>query len=291
MNIFILSRNKNLYSTSRLVEAGNKLGHNVRVVDYMRCYMNITSRKPTIFYGGESLGKVDAVIPRIGASNTFYGTAVVKQFEMMDSYCVNTSDAIANSRDKLRSLQILAEAGINMPITGFASHTKDIEGVIESVGSTPLIMKLLQGTQGQGIVLAETRKAAESVMSAFRQLDADIMVQEFIKESGGTDIRAFVVGDEVVASMKRIAPEGEFRSNVHRGGSMDKVQLTSEEENMAVNASRILGLSIAGVDLMRSNRGPLILEVNSSPGLQGIESCSEVDVAEKIILHIQTWLR
>ena len=291
MNIFILSRNKNLYSTSRLVEAGNKLGHNVRVVDYMRCYMNITSRKPTIFYGGESLGKVDAVIPRIGASNTFYGTAVVKQFEMMDSYCVNTSDAIANSRDKLRSLQILAEAGINMPITGFASHTKDIEGVIESVGSTPLIMKLLQGTQGQGIVLAETRKAAESVMSAFRQLDADIMVQEFIKESGGTDIRAFVVGDEVVASMKRIAPEGEFRSNVHRGGTMEKVQLTSEEENMAVNASRILGLSIAGVDLMRSNRGPLILEVNSSPGLQGIESCSEVDVAEKIIFHIQTWLR
>ena len=291
MNIFILSRNKNLYSTSRLVEAGNKLGHNVRVVDYMRCYMNITSRKPTIFYGGESLGKVDAVIPRIGASNTFYGTAVVKQFEMMDSYCVNTSDAIANSRDKLRSMQILAEAGINMPITGFASHTKDIEGVIESVGSTPLIMKLLQGTQGQGIVLAETRKAAESVMSAFRQLDADIMVQEFIKESGGKDIRAFVVGDEVVASMKRIAPEGEFRSNVHRGGTMDKVQLSSEEENMAVNASRILGLSIAGVDLMRSNRGPLILEVNSSPGLQGIESCSEVDVAEKIILHIQTWLR
>ena len=291
MNIFILSRNKNLYSTSRLVEAGNKLGHNVRVVDYMRCYMNITSRKPTIFYGGESLGKVDSVIPRIGASNTFYGTAVVKQFEMMDSYCVNTSEAIANSRDKLRSLQILAEAGINMPITGFASHTKDIEGVIESVGSTPLIMKLLQGTQGQGIVLAETRKAAESVMSAFRQLDADIMVQEFIKESGGTDIRAFVVGDEVVASMKRIAPEGEFRSNVHRGGTMEKVQLTSEEENMAVNASRILGLSIAGVDLMRSKRGPLILEVNSSPGLQGIEKCSEVDVAEKIILHIQTWLR
>lgn len=291
MNIFILSRNKNLYSTSRLVEAGNKLGHNVRVVDYMRCYMNITSRKPTIFYGGESLGKVDAVIPRIGASNTFYGTAVVKQFEMMDSYCVNTSDAIANSRDKLRSLQILAEAGINMPITGFASHTKDIEGVIESVGSTPLIMKLLQGTQGQGIVLAETRKAAESVMSAFRQLDADIMVQEFIKESGGTDIRAFVVGDEVVASMKRIAPEGEFRSNVHRGGTTEKVQLTSEEQNIAVNASRILGLSIAGVDLMRSNRGPLILEVNSSPGLQGIETCSEVDVAEKIILQIQTWLR
>jgi ribosomal protein S6--L-glutamate ligase len=287
MNIFILSRNKNLYSTSRLVEAGNKMGHNIRVVDYMRCYMNITSRKPTIYYGGESLGKVDAVVPRIGASNTFYGTAVVKQFEMMNCYCVNTSDAIANSRDKLRSLQILAEAGINMPITGFASHTKDIEGVIESVDSIPLIMKLLQGTQGQGIVLAETRKAAESVMSAFRQLDADIMVQEFIKESGGTDIRAFVVGEQVVASMKRTAPEGEFRSNVHRGGTMENIALTSEEVEMAVNASRILGLSIAGVDLMRSDRGPLILEVNSSPGLQGIETCSNIDVAGKIITFIQ----
>jgi len=290
MNIFILSRNKNLYSTSRLVEAGNNLGHNVRVVDYMRCYMNIASRKPTIYYGGESLGKVDAVIPRIGASNTFYGTAVVKQFEMMNSYCVNTSDAIANSRDKLRSLQILGEAGINMPITGFVSHTKDIEGVIESVGSTPLIMKLLQGTQGQGIVLAETRKAAESVMSAFRQLDADIIVQEFIKESAGQDIRAFVVGDKVVSSMKRIAPEGEFRSNVHRGGTMERIQLTEEEEVLAVNASRILGLSIAGVDLMRSNRGPLILEVNSSPGLQGIETCSRIGVAEKIITFIQNKL-
>ena len=291
MNIFILSRNKNLYSTSRLVEAGSSMGHNIRVIDYMRCYMNITASKPSIYYGGESLGKVDAVIPRIGASNTFYGTAVVKQFEMMGSYCVNTSDAIANSRDKLRSLQILAETGINMPITGFASHTKDIEGVIESVDSIPLIMKLLQGTQGQGIVLAETRKAAESVMSAFRQLDADIMVQEFIKESGGKDIRAFVVGDEVVASMERTAPEGEFRSNVHRGGTMENINLTSEEVQMAVNASKILGLSIAGVDLMRSNRGPLILEVNSSPGLQGIETCSNIDVAGKIISFIQEKIR
>jgi len=291
MNIFILSRNKNLYSTSRLAEAGSRMGHNIRVVDYMRCYMNITSSKPTIYYGGESLGKVDAVIPRIGASNTFYGTAVVKQFEMMDCYCVNPSNAIANSRDKLRSLQILAEAGMNMPITGFASHTKDIEGVIESVGSIPLIMKLLQGTQGQGIVLAETRKAAESVMSAFRQLDADIMVQEFIKESAGTDIRAFVVGNQVVASMKRIAPDGEFRSNVHRGGTMEKISLTDEEKQMAVSASEILGLSIAGVDLMRSNRGPLVLEVNSSPGLQGIEACSNIDVARIIISFIQEKVR
>ena len=291
MNIFILSRNKNLYSTSRLAEAGSSMGHNIRVVDYMRCYMNITSSKPTIYYGGESLGKVDAVIPRIGASNTFYGTAVVKQFEMMNCYCVNPSNAIANSRDKLRSLQILAEAGMNMPITGFASHTKDIEGVIESVGSIPLIMKLLQGTQGQGIVLAETRKAAESVMSAFRQLDADIMVQEFIKESAGTDIRAFVVGNQVVASMKRIAPDGEFRSNVHRGGTMEKISLTDEEKQMAVSASEILGLSIAGVDLMRSNRGPLVLEVNSSPGLQGIEACSNIDVARIIISFIQEKVR
>ena len=291
MNIAILSRNKNLYSTSRLAEAGSSMGHNIRVVDYMRCYMNITSSKPTIYYGGESLGKVDAVIPRIGASNTFYGTAVVKQFEMMNCYCVNPSNAIANSRDKLRSLQILAEAGMNMPITGFASHTKDIEGVIESVGSIPLIMKLLQGTQGQGIVLAETRKAAESVMSAFRQLDADIMVQEFIKESAGTDIRAFVVGNQVVASMKRIAPDGEFRSNVHRGGTTENISLTDEEKKMAVNASEILGLSIAGVDLMRSNRGPLVLEVNSSPGLQGIEACSNIDVARIIISFIQEKVR
>ncbi len=287
MNIYILSRNKNLYSTSRLVEAGIKRGHTMRVIDYMRCYMNITSQNPTVYYGGESLGSVDALIPRIGASNTLYGTAVVRQFETMKSYVVNSSISISNSRDKLRSTQILAEAGINMPITGFASHTKDIEGVIESVGSTPLIMKLLQGTQGQGIVLAETRKAAESVMSAFRQLDADIMVQEFIKESAGTDIRAFVVGSKVVASMKRNAPEGEFRSNVHRGSTIQKITLTNEESVIAVNAAKTLGLSIAGVDLMRSERGPLILEVNSSPGLQGIETCSKVDVAKSIILLIE----
>ena len=287
MNIFILSRNKNLYSTSRLVEAGNKRGYHVRVIDYMRCYMNITSSKPTIFYGGESLEKVDAVIPRIGASNTFYGTAVVRQFEMMGSFCVNSSSAITDSRDKLRSLQILAEAGINMPITGFASHTKDIEGVIESVGSVPLIMKLLQGTQGQGVVLAETKKAAESVMSAFRQLDADIMVQEFIKESRGTDIRAFVVGDYVVAAMRRTANEDEFRSNLHRGGVIEPIAITEEESRMAIKASKILGLQIAGVDLMRSSRGPLILEVNSSPGLQGIEASSNLDVAGKIISYIR----
>mgnify|MGYP001395791777 FL=1 len=287
MKIFILSRNSNLYSTTRIEEAGRNKGHVVRVIDYMRCYMNITSRRPIIYYGGKSLKDVDAIIPRIGASNTFYGTAVVRQFETMDCLCLNPSISISNSRDKLRSMQILAEAGINMPITGFASHTKDIEGVIESVGSTPLIMKLLQGTQGQGIVLAETRKAAESVMSAFRQLDADIMVQEYIEESSGTDIRAFVIGNRVVAAMRRIAPEGEFRSNLHRGASVEKITLTSEENQIAIRAANILGLNIAGVDLMRSDRGPLILEVNSSPGLQGIETCTNIDIASQIITFIE----
>lgn len=287
MKIFILSRNSNLYSTTRIEKAGRKRGHLVRVIDYMRCYMNITSRRPIIYYGGESLKDVDAIIPRIGASNTFYGTAVVRQFETMDCFCLNPSISISNSRDKLRSMQILAEAGINMPVTGFASHTKDIEGVIESVGSTPLVMKLLQGTQGQGIVLAETRKAAESVMSAFRQLDADIMVQEFIKESSGTDIRAFVIGNRVVAAMRRIAPEGEFRSNLHRGARVEKITLTDQENQIAIRAANILGLNIAGVDLMRSDRGPLILEVNSSPGLQGIETCTNVDIASQIITFIE----
>ena len=287
MKIFILSRNSNLYSTSRIVEAGRERGHMVRVIDYMRCFMNITAKKPTVYYGGESLQKADAIIPRIGASNTFYGTAVVRQFETMNCFCVNPSISISNSRDKLRSMQILAEAGINMPVTGFASHTKDIEGVIESVGSTPLVMKLLQGTQGQGIVLAETRKAAESVMSAFRQLDADIMVQEYIEESSGTDIRAFVIGNRVVAAMKRVAPEGEFRSNLHRGAHVEKITLTSEENQVAIRAAKILGLTIAGVDLMRSKRGPLILEVNSSPGLQGIESCTKKDVASQMITFIE----
>ena len=288
MKILILSRNKNLYSTRRIFNAGINRGHEVRVVDYLRCYMNITSRKPTVYYGGESLEKADAVIPRIGASQTFYGTAVVRQFETMGSYCVNSSEAITASRDKLKSLQILAQDGINMPVTGFASHTMDIEGVIEKVGSVPLVMKLLQGTQGQGIVLAETRKAAESVMSAFRQLEADILVQEFIKESSGTDIRALVVGDNVVAAMRRVAPEGEFRSNVHRGGRTEQIILNQEEEKIAVEATSVLGLRIAGVDLMRSKRGPLVLEVNSSPGLEGIEASSGVDVAGNIVRFIES---
>ena len=287
MKIIILSRNKDLYSTRRLYEAGIKRGHQVSIVDYLRCHMNITSRKPTVYYAGRSIQRVNAVISRIGASNTFYGTAVVRQFEVIGNYCLNSSEAITASRDKLKSLQILAEAGIAMPITGFANHTNDIESVIEEVGSVPLVMKLLVGTQGQGVVLAETKKAAQSVMSAFSQLDADILVQEFIKESSGTDIRVLVVGGKVVAAMKRTAPEGEFRSNIHRGGMTESITLTEEESAIAVKATKVLGLSIAGVDLMRSNRGPLVLEVNSSPGLQGIEECSKVDIADKIINYIE----
>jgi len=249
--------------------------------------MNITSEKPAVYFGGDALGKADAIIPRIGASVTSYGTAVVRQFEMMDCYCVNSANAILNSRDKLKSLQILAREMISLPDTGFASHTKDIQGVIEKVGSIPLVMKLLQGTQGQGVVLAETRKAAEAVMSAFRQLDADIMVQEFIKESAGTDIRALVVGNEVVAAMRRIASEGEFRSNVHQGGETVAIELSKQEMQVALDAAKILNLSIAGVDFMRSKRGPLVLEVNSSPGLHGIENCTGVDVAAKIYQFIE----
>jgi len=287
MDILILSRSKGIYSTSRLAEAGSHRGHRVRVVDYMRCYMNIATQNPTVYYGGQELGKADAIIPRIGASATSYGTAVVRQFEMMNYYCVNTSNSIINSRDKLKSLQILAKNGISFPNTGFASHTKDIQGVIEKVGTVPLVMKLLQGTQGHGVLLAETRKSAEAVMSAFGQLDADIMVQEFIKESAGTDIRALVIGDQVVASMKRVAPEGEFRSNMHQGGEAHPIKLTEKESLVAVNAVKTLNLSVAGVDFMRSKNGPLVLEVNSSPGLQGIESCSGIDIADKIIDFIE----
>ena len=282
MRIGILSRRKSLYSTSRLVEAAKERGYETQVVDYLRCYMNITSHRPSVILMGEAL-EFDAIIPRIGASYTFYGTAVVRQFEMMRVFPANTSQAIARSRDKLRSLQLLSREGIGLPVTGFAHSTKDIDGLIETVGGSPLIIKLLEGTQGVGVVLAETKKAAESVIAAFRQLDANILVQEFIKEAGGADIRAFVVGGKVVASMKRQAPEGEFRSNIHRGGSASVVKLTPEERSTAVRAAKTLGLNVAGVDMIRANHGPVVLEVNSSPGLEGIETASGVDVAGKII--------
>jgi ribosomal protein S6--L-glutamate ligase len=286
IRIGILSRNPKLYSTRRLKEAAEKRGHEVRVVDYSRCYMKITSDKPQVLLAGHAL-EFDAVIPRIGASMTFYGAAVVRQFEMMGTYSINTSQAIARSRDKLRSLQLLASEGVGLPVTGFARSTKDIDGVIRVVGDAPLIIKLLEGTQGVGVVLAETNKAAESVIAAFRQLDANILVQEFIKEAGGADFRAFVVGDKVVASMKRQAPVGEFRSNLHRGGTAEPVKLTPEERSTALRCAKRLGLRVAGVDLLRSNHGPVVMEVNSSPGLRGIETASGKDVASSIIEFVE----
>lgn len=287
MKIAILSRKQSLYSTTRLKEAGEALGHEMRVIDYLRCYMNIASHRPHVMYQGKKLEDVDAVIPRIGASNTFYGTAVVRQFEMMRVFAANSSQAISRSRDKLRCMQLLSRLGIGMPVTGFAHSTKDVDGLIEIVGGTPLVVKLLEGTQGIGVVLAETRKAAESVIEAFRGLNANILVQEFIKESSGSDIRCLVVGERVVASMRRTAREGEFRSNIHRGGKAEKVRLTPEERSTAVRAAKAMGLKVAGVDLLRSNHGPLVLEVNSSPGLEGIESATGIDVAGKIIQYVQ----
>ncbi len=285
--IIVLSRNRRLYSTSRLVEAAESRGHDVRVIDPLRCYMNISSHRPEIHYKGEILDAVDAVIPRIGASITFYGTAVVRQFEMMGTFCVNESVAISRARDKLRSLQLLSRKGIGLPVTGFGHSPDDNTDLINMVGGAPLVIKLLEGTQGKGVVLAETNKAAESVIDAFRGLRVYFLTQEFIQEAGGADIRCFVVGDKVVGSMMRQAKEGEFRSNVHRGGSVRSIRITPEERSTAVRAARIMGLNVAGVDIMRSNHGPVVLEVNSSPGLEGIERATEKDIAGSIIQFIE----
>lgn len=287
MNIVILSRDSALYSTRRLCEAGEARGHQIRVIDHMRCYMDITSHRPKVLYQGKPLEDVDAVIPRIGASNTFYGTAVVRQFEVMEVFTTNESQAISRSRDKLRSLQLLARKGIGLPVTGFAHSTQVIDGLIELVGGAPLVIKLLEGTQGIGVVLAETYQAAKSVIEAFRGLDANILVQEYIKEAGGADIRCFVVGDKVIAAMKRQGAAGEFRSNLHRGGSAEKVKLTPEERSTATRAAKAMGLRVAGVDLLRSNHGPVVMEVNSSPGLEGIEKATGLDVADKIIEYLE----
>jgi ribosomal protein S6--L-glutamate ligase len=287
MKLAILSRNGNLYSTTRLREAAEARGHSVRVIDYLRCYMNITAHRPSVMLQGTELTDLDAVIPRIGASHTFYGTAVVRQFEMMGIFTANESQAISRARDKLRALQLLARNGIGLPVTGFAHSTKDIDGLLDTVGGPPVVVKLTEGTQGMGIVLAETRKAAESVISAFRQLDANILVQEFIREAGGADIRAFVVGNRVVAAMRRQSPPGEFRSNLHRGGTAERIRLIPEERAVAVRAARTMGLDVCGVDLVRSKHGPLVLEVNSSPGLEGIEGTSGVDVARRIVEWIE----
>ncbi|MEO1005761.1 MAG: 30S ribosomal protein S6--L-glutamate ligase [Cyanobacteria bacterium J06638_38] len=286
MKIAILSQDANLYSTRRLKEAGEEQGHQMRVIPYLRCYMNITSSRPSIIFNGTPLENFDAVIPRIGASRTFYGTAVVRQFEVMGVFSANESQAISRSRDKLRCMQILAREGVGLPVTGFAHATQDIDGLIETVGGAPLVIKLLEGTQGIGVVLAETYQAAKSVIEAFRGLDANILVQEYIKEAGGADLRCFVVNGEVIAAMKRQGAKGEFRSNLHRGGNAEGIKLSVEERTTAVKAAKAMGLSVAGVDLLRSNHGPVVMEVNSSPGLEGIEKATKIDVAGKIIEYV-----
>lgn len=287
MKIGILSRNPKLYSTQRLIEAAQERGHQVMVVDPLRCYMDITSHKPMVHYKEKTLHDFQAIIPRIGASVTFYGTAVLRQFEMMGVYTVNESVAISRSRDKLRSLQILSRKGIGLPITSFAHSTQMTEELIKLVGGAPLVIKLLEGSQGKGVVLAETAKAAESVIDAFREMHAHFLVQEYIAEAAGSDIRAFVIGDKVVASMVRKAKEGEFRSNLHRGGVAQEVKITPEERSTAIRAAKAMGLNVAGVDLLRSNHGPLVIEVNSSPGLKGIETSTQKNVASLIIEFIE----
>jgi ribosomal protein S6--L-glutamate ligase len=281
MKIAILSTNKNLYSTARLVEAGRERGHEMPVINHKHCYMNITSHNPSIHLKGEAITGVDAVIPRIGASVSFYGTAVVRQFEMMGVYSVNESVAISRSRDKLRASQLLARRGIGLPVTGFANSPGDTEDLLRITGGA------LEGTQGVGVVLAETKKAAESVIEAFRGLKANFMVQEFIAEARGADIRCLVVGDKVVASMRRQGKEGEFRSNLHRGGSATLIKITPEERSTAVRSAKVMGLNVAGVDLLRSNHGPVVMEVNSSPGLEGIEKATKKNVAGLIIEFIE----
>lgn len=283
MKIAILSRNRRLYSTRRLVEAGTKRGHEMHVVDILKCYMDITSSSPAIWYMGQQLEGFDAVIPRIGASVTHYGLAVIRQFEMMGVYCLTESVALGRSRDKLRALQLLSRKGLGLPKTSFAYNVHDTKELIKLVGGTPLVLKLCEGTQGRGIVLAETPKAAESVIEAFRELRAEFLVQEFIKEAGGSDVRCFVIDGKVVASMLRTAQEGEFRSNLHRGGSAKVTKLTPTERHTAIKAASTMGLHVAGVDLLRSHRGPLIMEVNSSPGLEGIEQTTNKDIADAII--------
>lgn len=292
MKILILSRKSRLYSTRRLAEAAHELGHQATVVDTMRCYMNITSAEPSIFYKSKELKDFDAVIPRIGASVTFYGAAVVRQLETMGVFCVNDSVSITRARDKLRSLQILSKKGIGLPITGFAHDVDEIKDLIKMVNGPPLVIKFLEGTQGLGVILVETSKAARSVLEAFLGLRVNIMVQEFVKEAAGADIRCFVVGGRVVAAMKRQAesPE-EFRSNLHLGGKASAVEITEEEKAMAIKATHILGLNVAGVDIVRSERGPLIMEVNASPGLEGIEKATGINVAGEIIKFIEASLK
>jgi ribosomal protein S6--L-glutamate ligase len=295
LKIAILSGKPKLYSTARLIEAAEKRGHEVHVVNTLRCYMNIASFKSTIHYRGKEISRelnsYDAVIPRIGSSITFYGAAVVRQFEMMGVYSVNGSTGIVNARDKLRALQFLSKEGIGLPITGFAHAPDDIGDLIKMVGGAPLVIKLVEGTQGIGVVLAETETAAESVMEAFLGIKANILVQEYIKEANGADLRCFVIGNEVVAAMLRTAKPGGFRSNLHRGGKAEEVKLSAIERETAILAAKAVGLQVAGVDMLRSARGPLVMEVNSSPGLEGIERATNKDVASLVIQFIEANVR
>jgi ribosomal protein S6--L-glutamate ligase len=287
VKLAILSQDAGLYSTSRLKTAAEERGHQVKVVDYMRCYINVSSDSPCVMYAGKRLEDYDAIIPRIGASNTFYGTAIVRQFELMNVLSANGSQAISRSRDKLRCMQILAKEKVGLPITGFAHSTQDTDGLLNMVGGAPAVIKLIEGTQGIGVVLAETHTSAKSMIEAFRGLSAHILVQEFIKEAQGEDIRAFVVGDKVIAAMRRKAAKGEFRANIHRGGKSEKIELTDAEVETALLASRAVGLNVAGVDMLRSNSGPKVLEINSSPGLQGIEGATGINVAGLIMEYLE----
>ena len=286
MKIAILSRNAKLYSTVSLIKAARKRGHRVRVLDPLRCYMRIDPKALVIHYKGKPLPQFDAVIPRIGASVTFYGTAVLRQFEMMGVMALNKSDAILRARDKLRSLQLLAQQGIGLPATVFGDNPDDTTDLLNMLGRPPHVVKLVEGAQGTGVVLAEKPSASRSVIEAFRGLYANFLVQEFIKEAKGADLRCFVIGGRVVAAMQRQAPEGDFRANIHRGGTAVPVILTAQESEIAVHAARVMGLGVAGVDVLRSHRGPLVLEVNSSPGLEGIEAATGIDVAGAIIEHV-----
>jgi ribosomal protein S6--L-glutamate ligase len=287
MKFALLCRNAKLYSHKRLVEAAKARGHDIDVIDHLRCYINITSHKPSVRYRGEELPVYDAVIPRIGASVTFYGTAVLRQFEMMGVYPLNESVGISRSRDKLRSMQLLARKGVGMPVTVFAHQTSQAEQILEMVGGAPVVIKLLEGTQGIGVVLGETHKAAESIIQAFGGVKTNILVQEFIKEAGGQDVRCLVIGDKVVASMLRSGKEGDFRSNLHRGGSAKPIKITPAERATAVTAAKAMGLNVCGVDMLRSNHGPVVMEVNSSPGLEGIEIATGIDIAGKIIEFLE----
>lgn len=287
MKIAMMARNPNLYSHQRMLEAAEQRGHEIRIIDTLKCYMNITSHRPELRIAGEKLVGFDAVIPRIGASVTFYGLAVLRQFEMMGVYPLNESVGIGRARDKLRSLQLLSRDGIGLPVTAFAHDTRMTDDVIEIAGGAPVVIKLLEGTQGVGVVLADTHRSAKSVVEAFRGVKVNILVQEFIKEAGSTDIRALVVGKKVVASMQRTGAEGDFRSNLHRGGSAKAIKITAEERSTAIRAAKSMGLNVCGVDMLRANHGPVVMEVNSSPGLEGVEKATGVDVAGKIIEFLE----